>query len=296
MSNAEPDVKIIERVEVAPAEDDETVEAPDSSQEAKPEEEDSDKEPESDEDKEPEAEAEEPESSEPEPIVAPKVEIPVEKYGEVRRMEVETNKEFAYRIEIARLHEKNRKEQGSQILTPPPAPSKKELSPEKKAILAKYKAEDIQSLRGVFDAMADEMGFVKADQLESTNFQRQATETLDTFLEKHPEYLPTNDPGGLLWNRFRDEFASYRPATNQRELSRFLEKTHKEVFGIKPTTAIDTKEAARKNIQVASHGGSSRPKPSREGVKRANAPVQGLRTDMLKGFTENELAKITGEE
>lgn len=183
-------------------------------------------------------------------------------------------------------------------MTPPPViSSKKELSPEKKKVLDQYKPEDISKLKEVFDVLAEDMGFVRGDQLNATTFQEKASEVLDDFLEKHPEYLPANDPGNVLWDRFKAEYNLYKPQTHPKDVKRLLEKVHREVFGIKPTAALKTDDAAKEKIKVASHSGASRPAPSREreGVKRTAPAQQGLRVDMLKGFSDEEKAELLGE-
>lgn len=219
----------------------------------------------------------------------------IPEYGDVKKLPDETPREFAYRIEIARLREDKRKEQVGEIMTQPVIQPKKELSPEKKAVLGKYKPEDINTLKEVFDVMAEDMGFVRQDQLGAQTYQSKATEVLDDFLEKHPEYQPKNDPGNVLWERFKQEYSLYRPTQNPRDLKKILNKVHTEVFGIKPVAALNKQDATKEKIKVASHGGTSRPSPSREGVKRASMVQTGLRTDMLKGFTDEEIADLTGE-
>lgn len=303
MSNEnEPDVKLIERVEVAPAggenaDEPETETQPDSSQEEKKDGEAEAAEPEGTEEK-PDAEPEGEEAAEPEKP-APKNAAPStddgEKYGDVKRIPSETNREFALRIENARLRGEIRGKQGQEILTPSPQQPaiKKELTPDKKKILDQYQPEEVEKARQFFEVVAEDMGFVKKDQIGAFQYQEKATEVLDGFLEKHPEYLPQNDQGGVLWNTFKGEFGLYRPAQSPKELNRILEKVHKEVFGIKPAAALKTNAAARKNVEVASHGSASRPAPSREGVRRSATPAaQGLRTDMLKGFSEEEIAEF----
>ena len=281
----EPEVKDVERVEVTPAGDDEeTVETPESSKE----------EPETVEpEKEPESEVE-PEK-EPEPVIenaAPET----DENGEIKRLPDENPREYAMRLEITRLKSDLRKDRSSEILTPPPPATKKELSPEKKAILSKYKKEDLDTLHEVFDVMAEDMGFVRQDQLGATAYQQKATEVLDDFLEKHPEYQLQNDKDNVLWERFKQEYSLYRPTQNPKDLKRILDKVHKEVFGIKPAAALKNEDAAKEKIKVASHSSASRPAANREGVKRANAPAQGLRTDMLKGFSDQEISELVGEE
>jgi hypothetical protein len=286
----DPDVKDVERVEVAPAaEGEETVEAPDSSQEK--EEESKEESPE-----EPEVEEkEEPTEPEPEPKNAvPETDSDEGKtYEELQRIPGETPKEWALRLTNAKLRDQLKSKQTDEIKIFTPPPTKKELSPEKKAVLEKYKKEDLATLREVFDVLADDMGFVKSDQMEATTFQREGRDILDNFLDKHPEYLPKNDKGGILWKQFQEEFATRRPPQNKRELAMFLEKTHREVYGIKPTAALNKQDAAKEKIKVASHSGSSKPSPSREGVKREKAAT-GLRTDMLKGFSDEEIADLEG--
>ena len=300
--NNEPDVKIVDRVEVAPAGDGETVEAPDSSQEQEGEEKTEEgAEGASEDGSEPGAEGEEEgePDSEPEPKIdpEPKAAPKNEQYGDIKRIPGESDREFALRIENARLRGEIRGKQANEILTPPQKKAAAELSPEKKAILAKIKPEDMKAFREVLDVAAEEMGFVRKDQLEATTYQREASQVLDGFLEKHPEYLPKNDPGNVLWDRFKEEYAIYKVPDSPKALARLLEKVHKDVYGIKPAAALKTNEAAKQNVKVASHGGSSRPAPSREGVKRsAGTAAQGLRTDMLKGFSPEEIAEMSGGE
>lgn len=292
MSNTnEPEVKDVERVEIAPAEGDTADEEKETPDPESSQDESNDDEGEKTDEEKPESEEGEAEA-EPD---KPEIENVAAEEGEIKHLPGETPREYAQRLEITRLKGELRKDRTNEILTPPPVQDKKELSPEKKKILEKYKPEDINTLKEVFDVMAEDMGFVRQDQLGATTYQQKATEVLDEFLEKHPEYQPQNDKGNVLWDRFKQEYSIYKPTQNPKDLKRILEKVHKEVFGIKPATAFNSNDAAKEKIRVASHSGNSRPAPSREGVKRNVAP-QGLRTDMLKGFSDEEIAELTGEE
>jgi len=290
MSNTnEPEVKDIERIEIPPAEGDDTVETPESSQE-EPETGESEKEtPETEEPEESEEEPEEPKS------VIQNAAPETDENGEIKRLPDETPREYAMRLEITRLKGDLRKDRTSEILTPPPATTKKELSPEKKKILEKYKQEDINTLKEVFDVMAEDMGFVRQDQLGATAYQQKATEVLDDFLEKHPEYQPQNDKDNVLWERFKGEYSLYRPTQNPKDLKRILDKVHKEVFGIKPAAALNSQDAAKEKIKVASHSSASRPAPMKNGERLVNRNATGLRTEMLKGFSEEEIAELIAE-
>jgi len=79
-----------------------------------------------------------------------------------------------------------------------------------------------------------------------------------------------------------------------KELKQFLDKTHKEVYNIKPVADLKNQDAAKEKVKVASHSGTSKPSP-KEGVRRGGYTAEGLRTDMLKGFSDEELAELTGE-
>ena len=307
MSNLdnEPEVKIIERHEVAPAGGDnvdEEIETPTDSSQEKNENDEVEEEVEETDEKEPtkiegseeeddSSESDESDENEPEKVALGDNDV------KIKRIPGESPREYALRLDNARLKTKLRKEQTDEILgnTPSPTSPKKELAPEKKKVLDKYKKEDLDTLKEVFDVMAEDMGFVRQEQLNKNSFQEKASETLDNFLEKHPEYLPQNDKDNLLWNRFKEEYGLYRPAQTVKELNKILNKVHREVFGIKPATALDKNVAAKEKIKVASHGSSSKPSPSREGVKRSTTPTAGLRTDMLKGFSDDEIAELTGE-
>lgn len=285
--NAETEVKDVDRVEIAPApEGSELVEAEPTAPGSSPAEGASESEPEA------EAEGEDKPDEivhrqTPEPATPPK--------DNLAEVPGETPKERALRLEVTALRGKLRAERAGEIFTPPPpatAPSKTELSPEKKAVLAKYKPEEISALGEVINVMADEMGFVRKDQLTSSTFQERSQEVLDTFLDKHPEYLPENDKDGTLWNAFKAEYANFKQPTNPKDFQKIFDRVHREVFNIKPAGALPNNAAARERITVSSHAGAS----SRPGTQRqpAVAGPQGLRTDMLKGFTDEEKAEITG--
>ncbi|MES2216687.1 MAG: hypothetical protein V4481_05340 [Patescibacteria group bacterium] len=297
-NNDEPEVKIIERSEVAPAEGDDVDEDENETQPDPSQEENDDKgeeKPESEETEETAEETTTDEAETEETTPAADLTPKTEKYGDIKRLPNESAREFALRLEVTKLRGQIRGERAGEILTAPPTPTKKEMSPEKKKVLEQYKPEDISKLKEVFDVLADDMGFARKDELNATTFQKESGEVLDSFLENHPEYLPENDKNSALWNRFKEEYGIYRPAQNTRELKKILEKVHKEVFGIKPAAAITKNDAAKEKIKVASHSGASRPAPSREGVKRGASASQGLRLDMLKGFSDDEIADLGAE-
>lgn len=209
---------------------------------------------------------------------------------ELAEIEGETPRERALRLEVTRLRRIGRdgRKEELGIKSPTGQPEKKELSPEKKKVLERYKPEDIQNLKEVFDVMADDMGFVRKDQLGATTYTERASDELEKFIDAHSEYLPENDPDNVLWDRFKEEYALYKQPDNPKDFKRIFEKVHRDVFGIKPAGDNKNINAAKEKIKVASHSGASKPNTP---VNKAKAPA-GIRFDMLKGFSDEERAEL----
>lgn len=292
MSDDNKEVKeFIERVEITPAtgEDEELVdmeekETPaESSQQEQQEEETGD-----------ETESEEEESKKPDQLVkrpqtGTKSEPPKE--DEIADVENETPRERALRLELTRMRRAATKERAGELIKTQDAPKANiDIAPEKKALLDKYKPEEIAALRETVDILAEEMGFVRKEQLAASTYVETANEALNTFTDKHPEYLPENDKDGTLWGAFKAEYALYKQPDNPKDFAKIFERVHRDVFGIKPASGLSKINAQREKKSVASHtGASSAPTtPQRQSSK---AP-QGLRTDMLKGFSDEELAEL----
>lgn len=230
----------------------------------------------------------------PENPKAPAEGLPANDLAEV---DGETPRERALRLEVTRLRTENRKERGAEFLgqNQNPPPVHKEIDPKKAEILKKYKPEEIQSLREVLPVLAEEMGYVRSDQLDANSYTEKASGELDTFLEKHQEYLPENDKGNVLWGRFQEEYKMYKQPTDPRDFRRIFDRIHKDIFGIKTTgEGKGAIQAAQRKVQSAAHAGASAPTRS-VAPTRPKTNTSGLRLDMLKGFTDEEKADMTGE-
>lgn len=274
----EPEVNLVERVEVTPSDDDELVEGhPDSSQgEEEGDDEEISKKPD--------------ELVQRKPATVPPKTPPAPVEGE-------TPRERALRHEVERLRGENRKVRSEELLGTPPATQAKlkELTPEKASVLAKYKPEEISSLREVLPVLAEEMGYVRQDQLGAQTYQTTANEALNDFLTGHPEYLPENDKDNVLWTRFSEEYKNFKQPENPKMFSKIFERVHREVMGIQPAANLAPIKAAQEKVKVASHAGA----PSSTGINRpGNRPASktGLRTDMLKGFSDKEIAELEGSD
>ncbi len=283
IENDEPEVKDVERVEVEPAGgpnvDDETeTTEPESSQDENASDDDEEVADDTDTTKKPEL------------VKRPAPVKPEAQGDEIKDVEGETPRERALRLEVTRLKHLQRQDRNNEIVGAAPAPAKQEVSPEKKAVLSKYKPEEIASLREVIDVMADEMGFVKKDQLSTQNYVEQSNAELNGFLDKHPEYLPENDKDGVLWDAFKAEYALYKQPSNPKDFKTIFDKIHREIFNIKPAGDLSKVNAQKEKIKVASHSGASS-KSSTQQAQRSASP-SGLRLDALKGFSQEELDEL----
>lgn len=212
----------------------------------------------------------------------------------------ETPRERAMRLELTKTRKLLRGERGQELLgaqAPAPVSQKKELSAEQKAVLEKYKPEELQSLQEVMPILAEQMGFVRAEQLQAGTYAEKASSELDAFLEAHTEYLPENDHGNVLWDRFKTEFALYKQPQNPKDYRRIFNKIHTEIFGIQPASegGKGKTDAQRHKVGVASQSGSSGPVAAPRAPKSGQRNTSGLRLDMLKGFDEDELAELENE-
>ena len=288
MATDEP-IKEIERVVIEPAEgDDDLVEAPEGA--------------ENEEDEAEEGDEDESPTGAKEQIVRrqPQKENEVPKTDDVKISEIEgeTPREHALRLEVTRLKQLNRKERSNDILGKEgnSIPAKREMSPESKAKLANYREEEINALRDVFPVLAEEMGFVRSDQLNAQSYSEKAGSELDTFLDKHPEYLPENDKDNVLWSRFQEEYKLFKQPENPKDFKKLFERIHKDIFGIKVAgEGMGAINAAQRKVNSASHAGASAPTRA-SGLHKAPARVSsGLRTDMLRGFSDDEIAELIGE-
>ena len=208
----------------------------------------------------------------------------------------ETPRERALRAELVKMRALRRQDRTDELGlghgTPATvAPAQRELSQKSKEVLGKYKPAEINALREVIPALAEEMGFVKADDLSQQTYSQQSQSVLDGFLDQHKEYLPENDSDGTLWNAFKTEFSLYQKPANPKDYVKIFNRVHQAIFGIKPAGDKGSLTAAQQKINVASHAGTSGPVRSNQPA-RSTRGASGLRTDMLKGFSDDEVESI----
>lgn len=250
-----------ETVQVEPTKDDELIEteeeekSPDSSSEET-------KEPDPEKEEETEPEAETPEKIEPKPV------------------EGETPRERALRLEATRLKGLLREQRKDELFI------KKETVSPKDEELAGYDPEELKR----FETVAKKLGFARTDEIIYQTTQDKLNSEFDSFIESHQEYAPENDKDGVLWNQFKSEFSLYNPPKDQKTLRKVLNKVHNDIYGVQPAKNLSKINASQEKIKVASHVGASTGKDTQ--VKREQQPV--LRTDALRGFTDEEKKEIFG--
>ena len=223
-----------------------------------------------------------------------------DKVGEdgLHDVEGETPRERALRAELAKTRGRLRKEQGQDLglargQQPAPAQQqeKPELSQRRQELEKKFGPAAIANLKEVLPLLAEEMGFVKAEDLSKQSYEEQSEAVLQGFLDQHKEYLPENDKDGVLWNAFKAEFGLYNKPANPKDYQKIFNRVHTAIFGIKPAGDKGSLTAAQQKITVASHAGASG--PGRSGIQSRNSGrAPGIRTDMLKGFTDEERERI----
>ncbi len=238
-------------------------------------------------------EGDEPEDGEevitPAPVVIPeaKTEIIVPA-GQLKRLPDESDREWALRLENNRLRNLANQGRSKEIVDNRPE-TVVEAKPSE--VLKKYKPEDVAALREVLPELAKEMGYVRKDELNASNYETIANEQIEAFITEHPEYSIEKDPEGTLWNRLKEEYKTlYKPPTNPKDFKKIFERIHRDVFGIEPKGPLPKDNAAREKIKVASSTSTSVPAAPRSTARKA-APG-ALRLDMLKGFSDEDKSKI----
>ena len=144
---------------------------------------------------------------------------------------------------------------------------------------------DIQVIEKVLKAK----GYVKKDEIDSMTY----TERLETYkndwLEKHPEYLPENDPDDKNWNALQKEINTfYKAPADPKKIMGVLERAHRELKGtsLMPQRKSSQTLAAKEKLKVNSMAGKG------GGTKQAPKIKSNLDKSYLKGFTEEELEEL----
>lgn len=235
-----------------------------------------------------------------EPVSEGEPDEPVKK-EEPKPVAGETPRENALRLEVERVKAKLRQERGKKLLgdvQPQKATAPTELTAEDQEALKAYDPEQVANLEKVFGVLAKKQGYVKKDEFNKQNYQTTSQEVFDSWMENHPEYSEDNDPNGILWNRFKEEFNLYVKPENPKTYVKIFNKIHNEIFGIttKPKETPGQAKAKQEKIQVASAGSKASVAPKKGEQLRRSASEQQLsqlaRGGALQGFTQEEIEEM----
>lgn len=205
----------------------------------------------------------------------------------------ETPREKALRLEVTRIKQKLRTERGDKMFkgVDIPVADNPALTEDDQKLLESYDQEQLNSLDKVIGVLAKKHGFVKKDEFSKQTYQGESQKTLDTWLETHPIYDEKNDPDGVLWKRFQEEFSQYKAPKNPRDFEKIFNRIHRDIVGIETDgKGLKQVEAQQEKIKVASHGaanaGGSKPK-SKAAV--GEDLKQLASSGALQGFSPEEL-------
>lgn len=234
------------------------------------------------------------ESTEEEDVAEPSTAEEPQK-EEIKEVVGETPKERALRLELTRVRREKRALLEKNIFKKQ-EPEEDKTFDELKSL--GYRDEDIPGLEKAVDIIASKRGYVKKDSFE----KEMSLDTLNNFVEEHPEYAPENDKDEILFNRFFEILKSdYNlDGKNSKQLKSIFQKVDRDVkseYGEPKMVADKGKiEAQKQKIKTVSHGTSaSAPKQIEKPVIPAGNKTfissnhPGL---VFKGFEDDEIEDI----
>lgn len=220
---------------------------------------------------------------------------------DVQPVEGETPRERALRLEVERVKGLNRELRGKKLLgdVQPIRTAEVELSLEDKKALEAFDPEQVGNMEKLLPVLAKKLGFVKKDDLSQGTYQSQSQDVLDTWLEAHPDYLPENDKGDILFNRLKSEISLYQKPANPKDWTKILNRAHNEIMGIRtqPKEPAAQVLAKQEKIKVASHGQvtTAPKKVEAHSISKSDQELKDLALKGgLKGFSQKEIDEMFG--
>lgn len=138
-------------------------------------------------------------------------------------------------------------------------------------------------------------GYVKKDELVRETYNEKLSSAKDAWLEKHPEYLPENDPEDENWNALNSTVTDFfKVPKNPADITKVLDAAHKMIRPSAAPTKLPVKtraatDAVKEKVSVVSKGASS------AGAKTAGssrAKASSVPRSMFKGFDDDELDEM----
>lgn len=132
-------------------------------------------------------------------------------------------------------------------------------------------------------------GYVQKGDLDSRDTTRSVKSEQDTWLDKHPEYKPENDPDDEKWKQLSSVVKMFALPSNPKDVQRILDMAHRELGGTAAVLPVKSAASAAAQTQKTKVSGTSGGGGAAKAATSSNGKVD---LSMLKGFTAEELADL----
>lgn len=130
-------------------------------------------------------------------------------------------------------------------------------------------------------------GYIRQEDVDKRIYEENKNQQLESFLNKHPEYKPENDPKDTNWQMLQRELEYYRMPKDPKKVGDVLERAHKALTG---SYSVGQNVSAKKHLaKVAGSGGSGSKGPSSGGGTLSPEHKEAYRRG---GWSEEEIKNI----
>ena len=198
----------------------------------------------------------------------------------------ETGRETALRLEVERLRTKLRGDSVKEVVEI--TTTKQVADPYKELRDKGYNDDEITQMEIAVDLIAKNKGYVRADD----SYKQTINDVVDSFVDEHPEYKPTNDVDDLRWTHFQNilqsgiyNLSGKMPKQLKAIFSKVDEDVKKEMG--EPIVVINKQQIAAQQhkINIASHSGGTTPTSKPESKIDPTQPIGGVK---FKGFDSED--------
>lgn len=202
-----------------------------------------------------------------------------------KEVEGETSRERALRKEVERLRGLNRDKSKKDLVNHIHSDNNVKISEDRITRLKEiYSEEDLKNFEDVIDVLAEKKGYVKREHA----VQDSANQTLDGFIDEHPEYSSENDKDDLRWNKFKSILLNDYNLKDKdtKQLKTIFAKVHRDVieeFG-ETESKVNKRNAQELKVKSVSHAGGTKSE-----VKKPEKEIPAEVRNLFKGFEDGEL-------
>ena len=213
--------------------------------------------------------------------------------SEPKPVEEETPREKALRLEVQRLREDRRKADNANLFPEQKQQKNEEIENRVAKLKEVYSEDELKNMEEAIDVLATKKGYVRQDQA----YQQSVNDTVESFLDAHPEYKPENDADDARWNRFKTILQrDYNmQGKTPKQVSSLFDKVNRDVAEelgeaqpvVKDRANERNVQVQRQKIQSVSHagGGTRSTEPSAPQIK-----VDPSVRSHFKGFEDEDFS------